>query len=340
MPISNRPNMSKILRPILIVGFGAIGQRHFRNLLFLGHDNIVLYRTGKSTLPSDELAGFTTYGDLEKALSSNPVAAIISNPTSLHVSTALKAVRAGCHIFLEKPVSDSLQGISELQRYAEDQKLQVHVGYQFRFHPVLRQIKKWIENNEIGEVVSAQSHWGEYVKGWHPWEDYRNSYSVREELGGGVVLTLSHPFDYLTWFLGDVEKVYAATRKHQSLATNAECIVETVLHFKSGVIGSVYLDYMERPARHTVDIIGDLGTIQWNNTDGKAKLFVGDRCISEYTIPEGFERNTMFLEEIRHFLKCLNGEASPVCCLDEGIQSLKIALAAKRSGAEGSEVHV
>jgi predicted dehydrogenase len=328
------------IRPILIIGLGSIGRRHFRNLLLLGYDNIVLYRTGKSTLPNDELAGYTTFGDLEEGLASNPVAVIISNPTSLHVSTALKAVRAGCHIFLEKPVSHSLEGISELQRNAEAQKLQVHVGFQFRFHPVLRQMKKWIENNEIGQVVSAQSHWGEYVKSWHPWEDYRSSYSVREELGGGVVLTLSHPFDYLTWFLGDVEKVYAATRKHQSLITNAECIAETVLHFKTGVIGSVYLDYLEHPAKHTVDIIGDLGTIRWNNADGTAKLFVRGRCVSECAVPNGFERNTMFLEEIRHFLKCLNGEALPICSIDDGIKSLKIALAAKRSAAEGREVCV
>ena len=332
--------MKNTSKPILIIGLGSVGRRHLKNLLLLGYDNIILYRTGKSTLPTNELAEYKTFGDLEEALSLNPIAAIVSNPTSLHVSTALKAINAGCHLFLEKPVSHSIEKISELQRNAKTKNLQVHVGFQFRFHPGLQQIKKWIERNKIGQVISVQSHWGEHIKDWHSWEDYRKSYSVREEMGGGVVLTLSHPFDYLIWLLGDVEKVYAVTKKHQSLAINTECMAETVLHFNSGVIGSVYLDYLERPAKHTLNIIGDLGTIRWDNADGTARLFVEDKCVSKCTVPKGFERNTMFLEEMKHFLECINEKGLPMCSLNEGIKSLEIALAVKRSAVEGAEVHI
>lgn len=327
-------------KPILIAGLGSIGRRHLKNLSMVGCDNIILYRTGKSTLPAEELAGYKTFYDLEEALSLNPIAAIVSGPTSLHISIALKAIKAGCHLFLEKPISHSLEGISELQRIAKTKTLQIHVGFQFRFHPGLQQIKKWIESNRIGQVISARSHWGECIKDWHLWEDYRKSYSVREEMGGGVVLTLSHPFDYLIWLLGDVEKVYAVTRKHQNLAINTECMAETILHFNSGVIGSVYLDYLERPAKHTLDIIGDIGTIRWDNADGTAKLFVENKCSGECAVPKGFERNTMFLEEMRHFLMCINENSPPMCSIDEGIKSLEIALAVKSSAAKGAEVNI
>jgi predicted dehydrogenase len=327
-------------KPILIVGLGSIGRRHLKNLSLLGYENIILSRTGKSVLAADELAGYKTFYDLEEALLQKPIAAIVSSPTSLHVSTALKAINAGCHLFLEKPISHSLEGISKLERNAKAKNLQVHVGFQFRFHPGLQQIKKWIENNQIGQVMSVRSHWGECIKDWLSWEDYRKSYSVREEMGGGVVLTLSHPFDYLLWLLGDVEKVYAVTGKHQDLGINTECMAETILHFNNGVMGSVYLDYLERPARHTLDIIGDIGTIRWDNADGTAKLFVENKCSSECAVPKGFERNTMFLEEMRHFLMCINDNSPPMCSIEEGIKSLKIALAVKRSAAEGSEVNM
>ncbi len=69
-------------RPILIAGSGSIGRRHLRNLRALGHKNFVLYRTGKSTLPDEEIAGIPQEFDPAKALSHKPIATIIANPTS------------------------------------------------------------------------------------------------------------------------------------------------------------------------------------------------------------------------------------------------------------------
>ena len=173
----------------LLVGFGSIGRRHMRNLLALGERDIIVLRSGKSTLPVDELDGFTVEYEMEKALAHRPDAAIIANPTALHLQAAIPAARAGCHLLLEKPISHSLDGLDELHSALKQSGRQALVGFQFRFHPGLRKIAEWLQAGVIGRAASVREHWGEYLPNWHPWEDYRKSYSSLSELGGGVALT-------------------------------------------------------------------------------------------------------------------------------------------------------
>ncbi len=323
-------------RPILIAGFGSVGRRHLQNLRSLGYKNFVLYRTGKSTLPDDEISNIPQEYNLAKALSEKPLATIISNPTALHMSVALAAARAGSHVFLEKPISHNLVGIKKLQRLTHDKNLIVITGFQFRFHPGLRQIKRLLNKNVIGSVVSVQVHWGEYLPGWHPWEDYRKSYAGKADLGGGVLLTLCHPFDYLRWLLGEVRSVWAIMGRSSGLGLDVEDTADLLLQFKSGVTGNVHLDYLERPSEHFIRIVGQGGTIYWNNSDGVVK-WCNDASgkWNELHTPKGFERNKMFVDEMRHFLSCIKKDEQPLCTLGDGVKVLQLVLAAKKSAEKG-----
>jgi predicted dehydrogenase len=86
-----------------IAGLGSNGRRHLRNLIELGEEDVVLYRTGKSTISDEELERFPTEYSLEDALAHNPDAVIVSNPTALHLDVAIPAARAGSHLLIEKP---------------------------------------------------------------------------------------------------------------------------------------------------------------------------------------------------------------------------------------------
>lgn len=319
----------------LIAGLGSIGRRHFRNLLTLGERDILLYRTHRATLSDDELAGFPVETDLHAAFAHRPDAVIISNPTALHLGVAIPAAQLGCHILLEKPVSHSMARVNELEQIVKLNGVKVLVGFQFRFHPGLQQVKQLLDDAAIGEVLSARAHWGEYLPNWHPWEDYKLGYAARPELGGGVVLTLSHPLDYLRWFLGDIESLWAFTSQN-GLHMPVEDLAEIGLRFKKGAIGSLHLDYDQRPTTHTLEVIGTHGTIRWNNGDGITRLSkvgsddkAGPR--QDFPPPVDFDRNWMFIDELRHFLDLLNGNAEPVCTLQDGIKVLQLALAAYQS---------
>jgi predicted dehydrogenase len=140
--------------------------------------------------------------DLDNALSHHPQAVIVANPTALHLEVAIPAAMAGCHLLLEKPISHSMEGISELTRAVEHGGGQVLVGFQYRYHPCLIQALHFLEEGVIGRPLSTRAVYGEYLPNMHPWEDYHQSYSSRKDLGGGVILTLCHPLDTLRWMLG------------------------------------------------------------------------------------------------------------------------------------------
>jgi predicted dehydrogenase len=338
-----RPNGDTTTEDLfLVAGVGSVGSRHLSNLQALGQKNLLLYRTGKGSTGLDLPRGdFQVASNLEDALSRRPAAVIVSNPTALHVETALSAARAGAHLLIEKPLSSSMDGVEELAFEVAERGLAALVAYQFRFHPGLRAVKGWLEEGRIGQVVSAHVFWGEYLPGWHPWEDYRFSYSALPELGGGVIHTLSHPIDYLGWLLGPVESVSAQTGRLSGLAVWVEDAAMLTLRHQGGTLASIYLDYARRPPRHDLEIVGSEGTIRWDNADGVARLFHAE---SEQWMkagpPEGFQRNSLFLGEIEHFLACIAGRESPACSLDDGIQALRVALAAHRSAEEGRRIHV
>lgn len=325
----------------LIAGFGSIGRRHMRNLLALGERDIVLYRSRHSTLPTDEIEGFPVETDLREALAHQPDAVIVSNPTALHLDVAIPAAEAGCHLLIEKPISHSLKRLPDLQSALNRGGGQALVAFQFRFHPTLIKAAELLAAGEIGEPVSARAHWGEYLPDWHPWEDFRNSYAARPELGGGVVLTLCHPFDYLRWLLGEVDTLYALTGQLSGLELGVEDTSEVSLHFTRGTIGSVHLDYVQRPPAHWLEIIGTLGTLRWENSTGALILSKSNGAAPQrFEPPEGFERNQMFLDEMAHFIRIVHGQEKPCCSLTDGIQALRIALAVHESAQSHCEVRL
>lgn len=323
----------------LIAGFGSAGRRHMHNLNALGEKDIFFYRTRRSTLDENELANVIVETDLKMAFDHQPDAVIIANPTAYHMDVAIPAAEAGCHILLEKPISHNLERIDELKVALKHGGGQLLVGFQLRFHPSYLQVKRWLEAGEIGKPLSARAHYGDYLPGWHPWEDYRQSYSARSDMGGGVVTTLCHPLDYLRWLLGEVDSLLAMCGKVSALEIDVEDTAEIVLDFRNGAIGSVHLDYYQQPPSCSFEIIGSEGTIRWHQDDNAARLYKTKTGKWEIILPPpNFERNDLFLDEMRHFLQVARNEAQPQCNLMDGETNLKTILAAYESSKAGKRI--
>ena len=141
---------------ILMIGLGSIGQRHLRNIKrVLGNEaEILAYRVRglqrtfsdtmqiRENVSLEEEFGITSYGDLDEALQQKPDLAFITNPTNMHIPCAIKCAKAGCHLFLEKPLSDSLDGVEELLQIARETHLVAWVGYQNRYHLCVQRMKE------------------------------------------------------------------------------------------------------------------------------------------------------------------------------------------------------
>ena len=334
---------------ILIAGLGSIGRRHFRNLVALGQKDLVLYRTHKATLSDDELAGYPVETNFAEALKKHrPQAVVISNPTALHMEIAIPAAQAGCAILLEKPIAESLEQVTELRKVAAANGSKILVGFQFRYHPTLNKGRELITAGALGRVLSVHAHWGEYLPNWHPWEDYRQSYAARADLGGGVIVTLTHPLDYLRYLLGEVQSIWSFNGHVSDLElSSVEDVAEIGLKFASGAIGGVHVNYFQRPPVHRLEIIGSAGTLRWDNADGLLTHYrmpddfgsihaqPSPAEVTTYPLPEGFDRNHLFVAQTQHFLKVAGGSVDPICTLEDGIRALEMALAAKTSQAQG-----
>jgi len=319
----------------LIAGLGSIGRRHLKNLVALGEDDIILYRTRKSTLPDAELAEFETFTDLQTALDQNPQAVIIANPTAFHMYIAVPAVRRGCAIFLEKPPSHRLADLVPFEQALSASKSQVFCGFQFRFNPGLRFIQSALESDTIGRVLSFSAAWGEYLPDWHPWEDYKRSYAARSDIGGGVVLTLCHPLDYLRWLFGEVRAVSAMLSSNSGLGIDVEDCADSIMRFENHVQGNLHLDYFRKPKRHGIEIVGTRGILYWENRTSAVQLSMeGKQFRPAYQPPDDYERNSMYMEEMRHFIAVTKGTEEPLVPYVDCRKTMQLALAIKQASME------
>lgn len=345
-----------MIRRILVAGLGSVGQRHVRNLRALMGETIEILayraRGGGPVLADDgavipattveERYSIRSFTSLDDALACEPEAAIVANPNSEHLAVARAAVRAGCHLLVEKPLSSGLEGCAELAMEVESRGLAALVGYQFRFHPGLRLVERLVREGAIGRPAWGHLVNAEYLPDWHPWEDYRETHAGRRALGGGALRIQSHEIDLALWLLGTPRRLFAVGGRLGSLEVDVEDCATILMQCgdREPVGVSVHLDYLQRPPQRVVEIAGDEGRLRFDYYANEVVHHdLGTRASRTQRF-EGFERNEMFLAEMRHFLACIEGMEKPVCDLREGMRSLAVSIAAEESMRGGAAVEV
>jgi len=272
------------------------------------------------------------FSSLQESLKEIPDVGIICNETSFHVKTAIQLAKHDCHLFIEKPISNSLINIKTLANLIKKKNLITMIGCDMRFHKCINKMKKIIDSGDLGTILSVRAENGSYVPDWHPWEDYRDSYASKKNLGGGVVLTLIHEIDYLYWFFGNVNEVSAITDKVSNLEISVEDIATILLRFKKNIIAEVHLDYFQQPESRNFKIVGTNGTIFWDSNSNQVLQYNNSK--KKWTTKfkyKNFQRNTQFIDELQYFLNCVKNKKQTINPVHEGLVPLKISLAAKKS---------
>ena len=328
---------------ILIIGFGSIGRRHLENLLQLKNVKLIVY-TKRTDLNLFKEQGVKISNSLTECLNENPDIGFITNETSLHVPIAIKLAQNGLDLFIEKPLSNSSKDIKKLYSIVKKKKLITQMGCNLRFHPCIKKIKNLIDQGKIGRIISAQVQCSSYLPDYHRWEDYRKSYAARDELGGGVTLTLIHEIDYMYWFFQEVENVVSISGKMSDLGVTAEDYTASLLKFKNKVVGELHLDYFQRPNFRSCKIRGTKGEIYWDSVNNSVGVYNIKKNKREIKFETGFADNidtySSYLEEIKHFLRCVKDRKETINNLEHGIATLKIALAIKKSSKIEKSVRV
>lgn len=197
-----------------IVGFGSIGRRHAENLKKLGVECLVVVRRPSGRNPAfTPPEGACIVASHAEAIAEGLDFAVICNPTRFHVDSALPYLAAGIPILMEKPISDRCEDARQLAEEASRRGLPACMAYCMRYHPAYAAAREAVRAGTIGRVLYAKAWFESYLPAWHPWEDYRQSYAARKDLGGGALRTLDHEIDFLNWCLGTPQAVVGSSRR-------------------------------------------------------------------------------------------------------------------------------
>ena len=321
---------------VLVCGAGSIGQRHIRNLQTLGVEVSAWRARPELCMPLAETFGIAVYADWKQAIDLVD-AVVVATSTDQHMPMALAALRAGKHLFLEKPVAHTLDGIDELLALAKDRV--VEVGCQLRAHPNLRRLAEILAKGESGPVYTFRLAVGQRLDTWRPGTDYKNGYSAHAHRGGGALLDLVHEIDLVHWLMGPVKTVVAQLSTLSDLGLQADDLANLLLTTDKGAVGHVQMDMLSPVYRRGLEIILQKAVFRWDYVTGilRCEDSNGERIVDQISV--GWERNDLYLQHMAHFLQGLDTPNSlPYCSLEDGVAVLNIALAAKKSSETGRSI--
>jgi predicted dehydrogenase len=327
----------------LVVGCGSIGRRHARVLRQLGVGRIGLCDPAPEPREraAAEVPGAETFASLDEALGDGFAAAFVCTPPGLHVAQARQAVGAGLDVFVEKPLAVDLRGVAELESEAAAGARRVMVGFCFRYHEGLRRVKRMIEDGRIGRLVGIRAGLGEDLSIARPGVDYRTLYVTAADVG--VTLDLLHEPDFVRWIAASpVHSVCAMTGKRSDLEMLGDDTADMLIRFESGVVANVHLDFFQRRRRRESEYLGTEGTVVLDMTSWERSVISSCRAGDvDWTVETlAMERDDMFREMDGEFLRGIATRERPANSLQEGVASLKIALAARRSSSLGQHTPV
>ncbi len=317
---------------IAVLGYGSIGKRHVHNLLLIPNIEIIICTKQKKfndQFPKNVLI----VNSISDCLKEKPHIGIIANETIFHIPTAIKLAKTGMDIFIEKPLSNSLNGTKELLYLINKKKLITQMGCHMRFHKCIKKIKELTSKKQIGKTLSIKIECGSFLPDWHPNENYSKNYAARDDLGGGVVLTCIHEIDYLYWIFGNVSEVFSMAGKFSDLKISTNDLSATIMNFNDDTLAELHLDYFQKSHFRSCKIIGTKGIIYWDSDTNIVKFFDNNKKKwVEMLKWSNYERNLMYEEELSHFLSCVKKRKLTINPIQtDGLATLNIALAIIKS---------
>lgn len=327
---------------LLIVGSGSIGQRHARlSQEALPGATIAMVRRPTSSAPIDAPVA-KTFASVADAISFAPQAAVIAGPATHHVDAATTLAKAGAHLLVEKPISHTADRVGELIHVCRSRGRVLMVGYNLRFLPALRRFRDLILEGRVGRVLSVRAEVGQYLPTWRPSSDYRQTVSARSDLGGGVLLELSHEIDYLRWLFGDVAWVSATTSRQSDLEIDVEDTAHLVFGFAPaagrGVIGSLSLDFIRHDRSRSCVVIGDRGSLRWDAMAGRVEWFAAGSSAWTTEFEHVSGRDDSYRAEWSEFLRCIESAADPLVTGEDALATIRVVDAARESARTGCRV--
>ena len=325
---------------VLIVGVGSMGERHLRCFHATGRAEVSFVEINDALRATiSERYGVRGFVNLEKALasridSSQPTApqftaAVVATPANLHVDIATRLADAGIHMLIEKPLSTSTDNIDLLARIVNERRLVVSVAYVYRCFPALAAMRNALMSGRFGKPVEIVAVSGQNFPTYRP--AYRSTYYTDHATGGGAIQdALTHVLNAGEWLVGPIERLVADAAHRLLEGVSVEDTVH-VLTRQREVLGCYSLNQHQSPNESTITVICERGTVRWESHTQHWRWMIrpDEPWHDEPNEPQ--PRDAAFFTQAHRFLDAVEGRAKPLCSLDEGLQTLRVNLAALAS---------
>lgn len=307
------------IKRILFFGLGSIGKRHLQIIQKNYNFELYAYRSQK-VKPFPQINNIF---NIEEIFDIKPDVAFITNPTHKHVEFALLCLKYDIkNIFIEKPLSHSTKDLDKLVRKMKKINAFIYVAYNMRFNPILIRLRKILD--ELNErIIYCRTCCASYLPEWRQNQNYQESYSSKKNQGGGVILDLSHEFDYNEWLFGKIKSIEGSYGKISNLEIDSEDFCDVTLRFENGLTGFIHLDYFSRFNERTIKIVSETKEIITDLTNKKI-IIKDDNGIDEENFI--FEKNDVYKQQISTFFKAIETKSFNVNNLIETKNLLQLLL--------------
>ena len=322
---------------LAIVGLGSIGRRHLRLISEIRPDiKIIVVRSGHGSACDEEKMAVKITDSIGDAIKEGIQAAIISSPATLHLKQSLELAKNGIHLLIEKPISHTSDRVKELLKIVNENRITIMVGYVLRYDLGAIKFKNWLDNKIKGKILHARIECGSYLPDWRPDQDYRKTVSALSELGGGVLLELSHEIDYLYWFFGKPKDVQAQIRNSGTLDINVEDQVDLLMTSEQGYCISVQIDFNRRHVERKCKVLTTEGELIWDavNKNVTWKGVNKEQFKYEYNN----ERNSIYRKQLEVFFDCIENDNDPIVTVKDGINVISLIDAVRNASEKGIKV--
>lgn len=265
-----------------IIGCGKVSGLHARALAELPESEFVAVFSRKleKAQAFGSRYGAAGYSDLDRMLE-RVEAVLVCTPHPLHAAPAVRALQAGVHVLVEKPMAATLADCDRMIGAAAASGCKLATVSQRRFYAPVRRVKEAIEGGKIGQpILGTVTMLGWRDRAYYRSDPWRGSWA--QEGGGVLVNQAPHQLDLLQWFMGPVAELFGYWENLNHPYIEVDDTAVAVLRFENGALGNVVVSNSEKPGLYgRVHVHGKNGASVGVQTDGGAMFVAGMSPILE-----------------------------------------------------------
>lgn len=304
MKIIKKLENNKYKADFLIVGSGNIAKRHLKNISLINKKSkIIIFKRSDSKIDKFFLKkSFLMCNSLNYVeTNNNKSIAIICSPASYHIEDAIKLIKKGFHLLIEKPLTTMRKNITKLINIKHNYRNKILIGYNMRFTERIEYLLKLLKGKQYSEIEHIDIKAFTDFREWRKNKYFKNTVTFNKDLGGGVINELSHEIDYMNLLFGKPDTVIVNEIKKNININVEHHIVAFFQYHKKQYSINLELDMLSKKNQRICDILFHNKKISINHN-------LNQIIINNMKKKFNDNINKSYIKELKHLKKLINNK--------------------------------